>query len=218
MTLNTLERNTLVGSSQLFGTSTDGFRTDDPYGEQRLAALAVALGALSVGNVTRRETELLSTLPRLDPLTVGETRDRIDAGADPLGEAFCAIRSKTLRRANGAVYTPPAIVDAMLSWAETAGVPDRVVDPGAGSGRFLLEAGRRFPDARLLAVEQDPLAALTARANLAVARMAGRAEVRVEDFRLSPLDGWDGSTLYIGNPPYVRHHLIENHWKGWLKK
>ena len=106
MTLKTLERNTLVGSSQLFGTSTGGFRTDEPHGEQRLAALAVALGALSVGDVTRQEADLLSSLPRLDPITVRETRDRIDAGADPLGEAFCAIRSKMLRRANGAVLYP----------------------------------------------------------------------------------------------------------------
>ena len=68
----------------------------------------------------------------------------------------------------------------MLSWAEGVGDPDRVIDPGAGSGRFLLEAGRRFPDAALVAIERDPLAALTVRANLAVAGMAGRAEVRVE--------------------------------------
>ena len=68
-----------------------------------------------------------------------------------------------------------------------------------------------------MAVELDPLPALIARANLAAAGMAARSEVRVEDFRLSPLNGFNGRTLYIGNPPYVRHHLIDAVWKAWLK-
>ena len=93
-----------------------------------------------------------------------------------------------------------------------------MIDPGAGSGRFLLEAGRRFPTASLVAVERDPLAALTARANLAVAGMADRSEVRVEDFLMSDLRGSDGRTLFVGNPPYVRHHLIPPGWKDWLKQ
>lgn len=108
-------------------------------------------------------------------------------------------------------------MDAMTSWAATIGQPDRVIDPGAGSARFLLASGRRFPRARLVAVELDPLAALIARANLAAAGMGERAEVRVEDFRSSPLNGFNGRTLYIGNPPYVRHHLIDAKWKAWLK-
>ena len=195
-----------------------GVRGRSPHNERDLAALAVALGARSVGGVSRREAKLLSNLPQVDPSVVRETRHRIEAGGDPLGEAFCALRSPAHRRKDGAVYTPRVIVDAMLSWAETVGAPDRVIDPGAGSGRFLLEAGRRFPKARLVAVEHDPLAALTVRANLVVRRMAGRAEVKVEDFRTSTLGGWDGVTLYIGNPPYVRHHLIDKKWKAWLKK
>ena len=203
-----------IGTDEDHGSSHDWLAHD----ERALAALAVALGARSVGGVSRHEARLLANLPQTDPAIVSETRARIEAGDDPLGEAFCTLRASTLRRKVGAVYTPPVIVDAMLSWAETMGVPDRVVDPGAGSGRFLLEAGRRFPKARLVAVELDPLAALTTRANLAVRRMAERAVVKVEDFRTSELDGCDGVTLYIGNPPYVRHHLIGKQWKAWLKK
>lgn len=201
------------------GVSDDGGSSGGslPLDERTLAALAAALEATSVGGVTRSEVKLLSNLPQLDPSVVREVREQIEAGDDPLGEAFCALRSPADRRQDGAVYTPPVIVNAMLSWAETVGVPDRIIDPGAGSGRFLLEAGRRFPNARLVAIEHDPLAALTVRANLAVTRMARRAEVRVEDFRISKLDGWNGTTLYVGNPPYVRHHLIEKKWKAWLK-
>ena len=92
-----------------------------------------------------------------------------------------------------------------------------MVDPGSGSGRFLLEAGRRFPDSYLIGIEKDPLAALISRANLAAAGMAQRSEVRVENFLMSDLAWTGGKTLYIGNPPYVRHHLIHPQWKRWFK-
>jgi hypothetical protein len=90
------------------------------------------------------------------------------------------------------------------------------VDPGVGSARFLLEAGRRFPDAQLIGVEIDPVAALVARANLAAAGLAERSHVLLCDYRALQLAPLDGSTLFIGNPPYVRHHLISSEWKTWL--
>lgn len=203
---------------------TQAHRGDDcprdrpPHSERALAALAVALGACSVDRISRAEAELLADLPEPDPRLVREARDRIEIGEDPLGEAFCTVRSSVRRRRDGAIYTPPTVVNAMLSWAETAGKPNRVVDPGAGSGRFLLEAGHRFPRASLVAIEPDPLAALTIRANLAVRKMAGRAVIRVDDFRRTEPDNWHGKTLYIGNPPYIRHHLIGKKWKAWLKR
>ena len=105
----------------------------------------------------------------------------------------------------------------MLAWAEAQGNPGRVVDPGAGSARFLVGAGRKFPDATLVAVESEPLAALTARANLAASGMAARSEVRIENFLFTKLVRTEGQTLFVGNPPYVRHHLIPPAWKRWLK-
>ena len=56
-----------------------------------------------------------------------------------------------------------------------------------------------------------------ARANLAASGMADRSEVRVEDFLTSKIGEGDGRTLFVGNPPYVRHHLIPPKWKAWLK-
>ena len=185
--------------------------------EAMLAALSVELGASTVPPITEQELAILDVASDIPDGLVAAARGKIQEGADPLGEAFCNLRSSVRRRALGAVYTPSAIVNAMLSWAERVGEPDRVIDPGAGSGRFLLEAGRRFPKASLVAIERDPLAALTARANLAASGMAGRAEVRVQNFLESNLDGAAGRTLYIGNPPYVRHHLIAAEWKAWLK-
>jgi len=185
--------------------------------ESGLAALAVALGARTVGELSKAEASLVRSVPDVQQSVVNGLQRAIRDGGDPLGEAFCTVRSADLRRNSGAVYTPFEIVKAMVDWATTAGTPDRVVDPGAGSGRFLLEAGRRFRKATLVAVETDPLAALTVRANLAAAGMADRSNVLVEDFRTAHFEKIAGRTLYIGNPPYVRHHLIDDEWKKWLK-
>jgi hypothetical protein len=79
----------------------------------------------------------------------------------------------------GATYTPAPIVDAMVAWAcAEAPKPGRVVDPGAGSGRFLIAAAQKFPDTELVAIEVDPLAALMLRANAAVHGFADRLTAR----------------------------------------
>ena len=186
--------------------------------EAELAALAGALGAESVCGLRNEELRLLAGAPAVPRVLVEEVKGRIQAQEDPLGEAFCSIRTADTRRASGAVYTPKAIVTAMVDWAANAGAPARVVEPGAGSGRFLMEAARRFPQAELVAVENDPLASLMARANLAVLGKAEQSRVMLEDFRNAKLPAINGRTLYIGNPPYVRHHLIEPRWKNWLKR
>ena len=144
--------------------------------------------------------------------------DDIRAGLDPLGEALVALRSAAQRRTVGAVYTPTAIVQAMLRWLQTQDAPARIVDPGAGSGRFTVAAGLAFPNAQLVAVEIDPLAALVLRANLAVAGLAARTEVVVGDFRTLRLPPVVGRTAFIGNPPYVRHHDIPADWKAWYSR
>ena len=79
---------------------------------------------------------------------VAALRAAVAEGADPLGEAFCRLRPPELRRGDGATYTPSAIVESMVAWAAAEGAPARVVDPGAGSGRFAVAAGRRFGSAR----------------------------------------------------------------------
>jgi hypothetical protein len=105
----------------------------------------------------------------------------------------------------------------MVRRAEEQRVPARVVDPGCGSGRFLVAAGRRFPEATLLGVEIDPVAALLARGHLAAAGLASRARICLGDYRdPGVVPAAAGPTLFIGNPPYVRHHGIASSWKRWL--
>ncbi|EQD35649.1 XamI DNA methyltransferase, partial [mine drainage metagenome] len=72
-----------------------------------------------------------------------------------------------------------------------------------------------FPTAKLVAIENDPVAALMLRANLNVRGWAGRAQVITQDYRRVKLPRIDGVTAYIGNPPYVRHHDIGSAWKTW---
>jgi adenine-specific DNA-methyltransferase len=184
----------------------------------RLLGAAVSLDAESVAGVSAPEKKLI----RSTKLEVPERqflialRSAIREGQDPLGDAFCLLRDRTERRAVGATYTPSRIVDVMVGWAADGPDPDRIIDPGAGSGRFSLRAGRQFRHAQVIAVELDPVAAILCRANLAAAGLADRATVEVNDYRAFNPKQIDGHSLYLGNPPYVRHHQIGLRWKQWL--
>lgn len=184
---------------------------------QLLGAIRELIGQHA--NLSQEENELLSvaTSERVSPQTLYELRSRIEDGEDPLGSSFCKLRSPVTRRATGATYTPPLLVEAITRWAaEEHAQPCRVVDPGAGSGRFLMAAGRLFPVSQLIAVETDPLAALMLRANAAVLGFDRRLRVEIKDFRCFSLGEERGTTLFIGNPPYVRHHGISKVWKEWF--
>ncbi len=184
---------------------------------EELFALAVGLGARQVTGWSAAESAMVADLPPVPKKQIDKVRARIRAGEDPLGDAFCDLLSAEARRPLGAVYTPHHIVEAMIAWAKDQGIdPARVVDPGAGSGRFSVAAGRAFPKAELITSEVDPRAALLARAHLAAAGLARRAHVQLCDYRDVRLREVPGSTLFIGNPPYVRHHQIDPRWKQWL--
>ena len=189
-----------------------------PQSETELAALAVALGAREVAGWTDAEEALVRGLPAASKVHVADAVNKIRGGGDPLGDTFCTLRNAIERRESGATYTPAPIVSSMMAWAASRGPIARVIDPGAGSGRFSVAAGRALQRAELVAIETDPLAALLARAHLATAGLASRASVRVEDYREMALPALakGGRTLFVGNPPYVRHHLLGPKWKAWM--
>ncbi|SCX72643.1 N-6 DNA methylase [Variovorax sp. EL159] len=184
--------------------------------EKQLLSAALQLGAAGVAGWSEQEQELAQQAdPVADKKKISSLRDQIREGQDPLGTLFGQIRSPEQRRDLGATYTPPGIVKAMLKWAQERPTPARVIDPGVGSARFLLEAAAAFPKAQLVGLEIDPLAAILARANLAASGLAKRSQIVLQDYRegLAPIDG---RSLFIGNPPYVRHHQIGAKWKAWL--
>jgi len=184
--------------------------------ERELAAAARMLGAEAVGPLSAAEKSLLMAASSVDlpRKIVSVLKEMIRDGHDPLGDIFCALRSSEVRRENGATYTPAPIVQTMIDWA-FAKNPARVIDPGVGSARFLTRAAAAFPDAELVGIDVDPLAALLARANLAASGHCKRSRILLGDYRQFA-ERVDGRTLYIGNPPYVRHHQIAPKWKDWL--
>ena len=193
----------------------------DVPGERALVELASRLGAASVAGWSAAERDLVSRADGRGPASTGAAaaRDRIRAGEDPLGDAFCALRGPSGRRVLGQTFTPAAVIESMIAWAAGTGIrPARVVDPGSGSARMLLAAGRRWPRASLVGVEIDPLAAIVGRASLAAAGFAGRSSVLLGDYRDAAFPPAGGPTLFLGNPPYVRHHQIAAPGKEWLRR
>ena len=186
-----------------------------PGPECELAITAAALAGPEAP-LTAAERAIAAEGDRPPPNRLRQLHLAIARGEDPLGSAFRQLRPAKIHREQGAVYTPRPIVDAMVNWAAVDPAPARVIDPGAGSGRFLLAAGEAFPTAELIAVEIDPLAALTLRANAAALGLADRLTVLVADYRAISLPEIDGATLFLGNPPYVRHHAIAPSWKDWF--
>ena len=185
--------------------------------EGSLIRLALALGAAETGgSLFSDESRLARAVagqPEPDPSQVAWASSAIQAGEDPLGAAFCRLRDAATRRTDGAVYTPSQLVGPMVDWTLDQ-KPARVVDAGAGSGRFLAEALRREPGVEAIAVDSDPVATLMTRAMLAVLKTS-KARVIQGDYTKLKLPGISCRTAFIGNPPYVRHHQLSVASKAW---
>jgi len=166
--------------------------------EVDLVSAAVALGARSVCGWSPQEERLASKATPFDREWSDDLVRQIQSGKDPLGAALIRLRSPETRRALGATFTPNVIVSSMLRWAKSTGItPERVVEPGTGSGRFLMSAARRFVTAELVGIEVDPLPAMIARANLAACGLAKRSQILLSDYRLTALSPARGVTLYL---------------------
>ena len=133
---------------------------------------------------------------------------------DAAGLALCESLDAEFRRAQGITLTPGWLVVLMLQRLAAAGPFQTIVDPGAGSGRFCIAAAKRFPGARVVAVERSEAMLAVLRSNLKSEGLADRVEVVPGDFRDVRVE-LSGRAAFVGNPPYVRHHDIEPAWKLW---
>jgi Eco57I restriction-modification methylase len=98
----------------------------------------------------------------------------------------------------------------MIRWARGHKAPMRVVDAGAGTGQFTFSAAAAFPDAEIVAIEVEPRSAAFLREARAQSEHRARIQVLETDFlRIKRLRSCEGPTLFIGNPPYVRHHRVK---------
>src|SRR5574338_1453668 len=105
---------------------------------------------------------------------------QILSGDDPLGDYFVEAVSSADRRAFGATLTPNWVIDLQLAEIANRCNPVRVIDAGAGTGRYALRAARQWPRATVIAVEKDPALADAIRIN---ARASGlNSDVRCNDY------------------------------------
>ena len=207
-------------------TNVSGFegRTFQGFGrrywaEEALVEFAFQLGAGGAGGaLSAAESALLASQPppglreavRERLVTIS---DLIQDGEDPLGTALCALREPAVRRRAGAIYTPVALSLPMVDWVLDQN-PQRVIDAGAGSGRFACQVARRAPNVALVAVDNDPLATLITRANLTQS-YAPNVRVLHDDFTTASFERCSGRTAFLGNPPYIRHHGLGASKKAW---
>ncbi len=182
---------------------------------QSLLAVALRLDARTVPGWSEEEEQLAKCAGSVSEAIVERIRQFILCGRDPLGDVFCNLRPPAQRRRQGATFTPASIISSMIRWVEPH-VPSRIVDPGLGSGRFAVQLSQHYPEASVIGIEIDPLPALLARANFAVAGLSARSQVILGDYCQTILPSIAGKTLFIGNPPYVRHHLLQPSSKEWL--
>ncbi len=168
----------------------------------------------------------------------------VSLGNDPLGRLYEATRDEADRRGHGQFYTPMPVAEAAAEWA-IAGVGDRlsVLDPGAGSGSFLVAAARALrhrsvepADARLVGVDLKRIPLELARHRLALADgyHAGFTSINTSFFDLEPGarppagtqldDATDAPPVgqfdaVIGNPPFVRGESLADdaeHYRAHL--
>lgn len=109
------------------------------------------------------------------------------------------------RRAKGAFYTPPELVDWVLDRAVPPGT-QRVLDPACGTGHFLVAAARIVGVAGVFGSDLDAEAVAIARERLAAADPSVpvaqlERQVRVAD----GLTAWTGERFdaVVGNPPFL---------------
>lgn len=174
-------------------------------------AAALRSGFPSTVSFDTAERAWLKAAQPVPARSIQEARSAVLAGRDVWGETYCRLKTPVARREHGATFTPDAIVGAMIDWAADRIVPSAVVDPGAGSGRYTWAAAQRFPRARLVAVEQDPLLRILLKASRRILGLEKRLSVVSGSFLdWAPPVAPAGPILYVGNPPYVRHHQIDS--------
>ena len=190
-----------------------------------LGGIAAALGHDEAASWPDAVARWAFHAPR-PPLRVLNLIERaFDAGLDPLALSYNASISAANRRRLGTVFTPDDVVEHMLDLvADQLDVaPAVVVDPGAGVGAFTLAAARRWPTARIIAVDVNPVTLGLLAARVAYERkrdpdLAGAdVDLRLADYMEELPRLFARSALApivaLGNPPYTRTQALSADYK-----
>jgi len=135
-----------------------------------------------------------------------------DNHAEAQHTAYC---SPTERRRRGVTFTPHWVVDLMVSSVRSLPRNAAVIDAGSGTGRFAFTAAKALPHARVFAIERNH--ALVEETKRLAFDSGLSIEVIEHDFLRWPFPKDCPKTVFLGNPPYVRHHLISPEDKNWLR-
>jgi tRNA1Val (adenine37-N6)-methyltransferase len=127
------------------------------------------------------------------------TPPREDVWPQP-GEDLCYLAGdwRILQRTGGHRFSLDDLVTA--HFAARLARPRRLLDLGCGIGSVLLFLAWRFPQARCLGIEAQPVSAEMARRSVAWNGIDHRCEVRLGDFRQVALE--ERFELITGTPPY----------------
>lgn len=188
----------------------------------RLAALGGIVRAL-VGTRTDRWPVDLAIWCTAAPTPPDPLIDDVMLALDRDQDLLAAIYERAVtphnRRQLGTFFTAPALVEHMLDRAEHMldSPPAVIVDPGAGVGAFTAAAARRWPQARILAVDVNLVTLGFLGARLAFEGLERQTNLIRDDFltwiacsRPSELGPW----LYLGNPPYTRTQALDAQTKA----
>ncbi|TYR61195.1 N-6 DNA methylase [Streptomyces parvus] len=116
------------------------------------------------------------------------------------------------RRHLGTFFTPAAVLEFMVTRAKSVSQnPTVIVDPGAGVGAFTESALREWPHASVHAIDVNVVTL-----GLLAARCSAMQTSQEPIFHHADYLGWiqavnphdEAQRLFIGNPPYTRHHLM----------
>ncbi len=116
------------------------------------------------------------------------------------------------RRALGAYYTPRCVADSLIAWANPT-ASGRVLDPSFGGCSFLAAAADHAKTGSgaggsIWGIDIDPVA--FEHADRLLAPEVEKHLIRSDFFTLAP-NGLDGTfDAIVGNPPYLRHHVMSD--------
>ncbi len=143
------------------------------------------------------------------------SRLRYVPGEDTLGNLYMSLRGMQERKQSGAYYTPAEIArlgvtrlfsdaDRTKSLAEKSDACGGILDPGCGTGQFLLQLPDFYPPHKIRGYDIDPMAVCLARINLCLRYPDEEPTAWTSRIRLGSFLGSEneGINAIIGNPPW----------------
>jgi len=144
---------------------------------------------------------------KADFLTLIETD-----GSVRLADLYATVVSSTERRNLGTFFTPRVYAQTIVDgYSDRYGAPSSVVDVGAGVGIFSHITRLKWADARITAIDINPLT-LGLQAVMVIVDRLKNMDLVLDDYSRWIRDSVpQGPTLYLGNPPYTRWQLIDQY-------